>query len=220
MLVEDSRFSVGDDALCVKSGIDFFGRAYGRPARDVTFRRIHVGKGHGITVGSETSGGVANVTFEDITAHGTELGIRLKSQRGRGGAVRGITYRRVALSSIVQQCVQITLNYSNSYLPATNATATPVFEDLLLDNVSCTSASNSYLLQGLPESPIRGLRLRAVRIGPRVGGEAACEHVERCVCEQGTTPCPSCCAQGERRHEIGSPRSNTPDRRTRYTQRS
>ena len=38
-LIEDNYFNVGDDALCVKSGIDYFGRQYGRPAANILFRR-------------------------------------------------------------------------------------------------------------------------------------------------------------------------------------
>ena len=30
-LIEDNYFNVGDDALCVKSGIDYFGRKYAHP---------------------------------------------------------------------------------------------------------------------------------------------------------------------------------------------
>ena len=64
VVVEDSYFASGDDTLCVKSGIDFFGQRYNRPSRDIVFRNITTGGGYGITIGSEVSGGVENVTFE------------------------------------------------------------------------------------------------------------------------------------------------------------
>jgi polygalacturonase len=82
-------------ALGVQSGIDYFGRLFGRPSANVMFRRNVIGTGHGITVGSETSGGVSNVTFEDIVMVNTGTGVRMKSQRGRGGVVQDVTYRRV-----------------------------------------------------------------------------------------------------------------------------
>ena len=62
MLLEDSFFSVTDDAICVKSGLDWFGRTYGRPTRDVLVRRCEIAAGAGPTIGSEMSGGVENVT--------------------------------------------------------------------------------------------------------------------------------------------------------------
>lgn len=64
VVVEDSYFASGDDTLCVKSGLDFFGQRYNRPSRDIIFRNITTGGGYGITIGSEISGGVENVTFE------------------------------------------------------------------------------------------------------------------------------------------------------------
>lgn len=62
MLLEDSFFSVTDDAICVKSGLDWFGRTYGRPTRDVLVRRCEIAAGAGPTIGSEMSGGVENVS--------------------------------------------------------------------------------------------------------------------------------------------------------------
>ena len=62
-LVEDCVLSVGDDVLCVKSGIDFLGRTYGVRSENITFRNIVAGEGHGLTIGSETAAGVRNVSF-------------------------------------------------------------------------------------------------------------------------------------------------------------
>lgn len=188
-LVEDSHFSVGDDALCVKSGLDWFGRTVGRAARDIVFRRNRIGTGHGITVGSEMSGGVYNVTFEDIAMDATQTGIRMKSMRGRGGEVRGVTYRRIDMRRIEQACVQITLHYR----PAneTNASATPTFDGIVLEDVRCAAAANSFQIDGLRESPVRRLLLRNVSLGAAVGPEAACEAAQ-CACER-SPACPSCC---------------------------
>ena len=134
-LIEDNHFDVGDDALCVKSGIDWFGRQYGRPAKNILFRRNTVGRGHGITIGSEMSGGVSNVTFEDITMDNTGTGVRLKSERGRGNIVADVIYRRIHMKEIAGQCVQVTLNYGKGLKP-TNKTATPIFVRRLLNSVS------------------------------------------------------------------------------------
>ena len=192
-VVEDNYFSVGDDAMCVKSGIDYLGRAFGEPSRDIVFRRNTIGTGHGITVGSEMSAGVANVTFEDITMDQTGTGIRLKSQRGRGGVVSGVTYRNIHMRSIAGECVQVTLNYHSGLAP-TNATATPVFRDLVFENVLCERGGASYFLDGLPEQSILNLSLVNVTMGAKVGKEAACRHVV-CSCDALTAPCPSCCTK-------------------------
>eukprot|EP00928_Gymnodinium_smaydae_P012119 TRINITY_DN14409_c0_g1_i1.p1 TRINITY_DN14409_c0_g1~~TRINITY_DN14409_c0_g1_i1.p1 ORF type:complete len:466 (+),score=49.62 TRINITY_DN14409_c0_g1_i1:67-1398(+) len=191
VIVEDSTFSVGDDALCVKSGIDFFGRRYHRPSRDIIFRRIHVGAGHGITIGSETSGDISNVLFEDIDMQGTSLGIRMKSQRGRGGTVSNVTYRNIRMSEIRGSCVTVSLNYHPG-LPVTNATATPVFRGIDMDNVHCESGRSSFAIDGLPEQSILDLNFRNVSMGAKVGKETTC-HYAQCTCDARTSPCPSCC---------------------------
>ena len=111
VLVEDCHVAVADDALCVKSGIDWLGRRFGRTAENIMFRRCTIGSGEGLTIGSEMSGGVRNVTFEDISLEGTSVGIRMKSQRGRGGIVSGITYRNISMHNIATDCVRLNLDY-------------------------------------------------------------------------------------------------------------
>jgi polygalacturonase len=157
-LVEDNYFDVDDDALCVKSGRDWDGRHFGRPARDILFRNNVIGRGHGITVGSETSGGVYNVTFDNITMANTGTGIRMKSQRGRGGLVSDITYKNIHMVEIAGQCVQVTLNY-HAGLNATNKTGTPVFRNILLENVRCDKGKTSFWIDGLAEQVIENLTL-------------------------------------------------------------
>ena len=84
----------------------------------------------------------------------------------------------------------------------TNASATPVFEDITLENIDCTvsdggghTAGSSYLIEGLPESQIRALTLRNVRMAPSLK-EVACVDAE-CTCDEATVPCPSCCLKSE-----------------------
>ena len=61
VLVEDCHLQVADDALCVKRGIDWFGRTFGHPTENVLFRRCTIDSGEGLTIGSEMSAGVRNV---------------------------------------------------------------------------------------------------------------------------------------------------------------
>ena len=59
--------------------MNYNGRQYNRPSKDIIFRNITIGHGHGISVGSDTSGGVSNVTFENINMEDTANGPRIKS---------------------------------------------------------------------------------------------------------------------------------------------
>ena len=114
----------------------------------------------------------------------------MKTERGRGGVVSGVTYRNIHMQEIQGQCVQITLNY-HAGLPPTNRTGTPVFKDILLDNVRCDKGATSFYIDGLEEQSILNLTLRNVTMGPMVGKEGRCDYVD-CTCD-GLSTCPSCC---------------------------
>ena len=190
-LVEDSVFDVGDDALCVKSGIDWFGRRFGHPSRNLLFRNLSIGSGHGISIGSESSGDVFNVTFDGLRLSGTARGPRIKSQRGRGGLVDGIVYRNI-LAKEIGTAFSLSLNYHPG-LPRTNATATPRLRNVLLENITFERSSSAGELDGLGESRIENVTLRNVVY---VGGDkppafGTCMHVSG-SCEGATNVCPPC----------------------------
>lgn len=86
VLVENSSFDVGDDAICIKSGKDKDGRDRAVPCENIIIRNNIVYHGHGgVTVGSEMSSGVKNMHVSNCTFMGTDVGLRFKSNRGRGG---------------------------------------------------------------------------------------------------------------------------------------
>ena len=64
VLIERVFISTGDDNVAIKSGKDWLGRLYGRQSQNITVRDSIFGTGHGITIGSEMSGGVYDVLFE------------------------------------------------------------------------------------------------------------------------------------------------------------
>lgn len=107
VVVEDCFIDTGDDALCVKAGGNKRGRDFGVRAEDLLFRRCLIKHGHGISIGSDMSKGVRNVTFEHMRLDGTEIGIRIKSRRGRGGLIEDVTYRNISLENIMRETVQV-----------------------------------------------------------------------------------------------------------------
>jgi polygalacturonase len=161
VLIENCTFDTGDDCIALKSGMDADGRAVGIPTANVTVRRTAFLRGHGCSIGSDMSGGVVNATFEDLTFKGTNVGVRIKDQRGRGGAVKGIVYRNASMED-VGQVLQITQFYHPG-IPPTNATATPTFEDFLVQDIRATRSGAGEILC-LPESPCHGLRFERVTV--------------------------------------------------------
>ena len=193
VLIERVYISTGDDAIAIKAGKDWFGRSFGRPTRNITVRDSIIGTGHGLSIGSEMSGGVYDVLFQNISADGLGTGLRIKSQRGRGGLVANVTYRDVRLANTAGQAVQFTMNYAPG-LPPTNATATPRLYNVTVENVVSTTSKQGWFVDGLPESPLAGLTFRNVSI------LGASEYVQQCdfvdtvtsVCEGVTPSCPPC----------------------------
>lgn len=164
-LVEHCSFDVGDDAICLKSGKDEEGRRLAMPCRYITIRHCTVYHGHGgVVIGSEMSGGVHAVRVNDCMFIGTDIGLRFKSARGRGGVVEDIVMENITMSGIIHEAVSFHMfyagvegsdGYDEQQLPVTEET--PQFRDITLRNIVCQGANTTLLVNGLPELPLAGL---------------------------------------------------------------
>ncbi|MGN7761001.1 glycoside hydrolase family 28 protein [Paenibacillus sp. 22594] len=164
-LVEHCSFDVGDDAICLKSGKDEEGRRMGMPCRYITIRHCTVYHGHGgVVIGSEMSGGVHAVRVNDCLFIGTDIGLRFKSARGRGGVVEDIVMENITMSGILHEAVSFHMfyagvegseGYDGQLFPVNEAT--PEFRDISLRNIICHGAATALLVNGLPEMPLAGL---------------------------------------------------------------
>ena len=107
VVLTNSRFDVGDDGICIKSGKDKAGRDRGIPCENILVDNCIVFHGHGgFVVGSEMSGGVRNVRVSNCTFSGTDVGLRFKSARGRGGVVENIWIEDIAMNNILQETLK------------------------------------------------------------------------------------------------------------------
>lgn len=162
----------GDDCITLKSGADQWGRRMGRPTEDVVITHCIMLHGHGgVTIGSEMSGGVRNVAVSNCVFHGTETGIRIKSERGRGGVVEGI-----AVSDIVMQDVPVPFVITAFYDGRADADevrpvgeGTPRFRDLHFVNITARGARAAGMIAGLREMPIEGVAFDQVTIQAESG---------------------------------------------------
>lgn len=111
-LIVNNIFDAGDDAICIKSGKDEDGRRRAEPCQNVIVKNNTVLHGHGgFVVGSEMSGGVKNVYVTDCTFLGTDVGLRFKSTRGRGGVVEGIYIHNINMIDIPHEALLFDLFY-------------------------------------------------------------------------------------------------------------
>ena len=108
VLVINSSFDVGDDAICIKSGKNEDGRRRARPCRNLIVDNCIVFHGHGgFVVGSEMSGGVQNISVTNCRFLGTDVGLRFKSCRGRGGVVENIHISDIVMMDIPTEPLEI-----------------------------------------------------------------------------------------------------------------
>jgi polygalacturonase len=99
--IEDTYISTGDDLVAIKSGWDEYGISYGRPSYDITIRRLRGSSPFsGIAIGSEVSGGVQKVLVEDVNLYNTGIGIHVKTNVGRGGYIRDVTFKNVYMNNV------------------------------------------------------------------------------------------------------------------------
>lgn len=178
-LIVNSKFDAGDDGICIKSGKDEQGRKRGRPCENVIVDGCTVFAGHGgFVVGSEMSGGVKNVHVQNCQFLGTDVGLRFKSRRGRGGVVENIYINNVSMTGILADAIIFNLYYGGKSVIEMNADGekvnnveakpvdetTPCFRNIYISDVTCESCGRAMLFNGLPEMPIDNINLKNLTI--------------------------------------------------------
>ncbi len=172
VLIENSTFDVGDDGICIKSGRDEEGRKRGIPTEDMLVRNCVVYHAHGgFVIGSEMSGGARNLHVSDCTFIGTDIGLRFKTTRGRGGTVENVYISNIYMKNIIGEAILFDMYYAAQdpvplsgekreppkveTLPVTEAT--PQFRNFIIQHVVCNGAAKAIFVRGLPEMNVRNV---------------------------------------------------------------
>ncbi len=179
VLLVNSSFDVGDDAICIKSGKDEDGRNRARPCENLIISNCVVFHGHGgFVVGSEMSGDVRNIYVTDCRFLGTDVGLRFKSCRGRGGVVENIYVSDIVMMNIPTEPLLFDLHYGGKsaveaaeeggsefdieYVPADETT--PEFRNIHISDIVCSGAARAMYFNGIPEKPISGISVKNCKI--------------------------------------------------------
>ncbi len=180
VVIADCSFDVGDDAICMKSGKNEDGRRRGVADENIVVDGCKVYHGHGgFVVGSEMSGGVKNVWVKNCMFLGTDVGLRFKSTRGRGGIVENIFIDNICMNAIPNDALLFDLYYGGkgageetaeeiaarmaAAVPLVDET-TPQFRNISIENVICSGAKRAVYFNGLPEMPIRNVCLKNINM--------------------------------------------------------
>ncbi|QDH80195.1 glycoside hydrolase family 28 protein [Echinicola soli] len=175
-LIYNNTFDVGDDAICFKSGKNEDGRDRGMPTENVIVKNNTVYHAHGgFVVGSEMSGGVKNIHVSHCTFIGTDVGLRFKSTRGRGGVVENIHISDIDMINIPTDAIRFNMFYggnspvleedqdaedearNEAIVPVTEET--PAFRNIYMKNIRATGSGTAAFFMGLPEKSLENVRL-------------------------------------------------------------
>ena len=190
IIIRGDRLDVGygDDGLCMKARSGGAGprrtgtgRPTLRPTENVLIEDCVVYHAHGgFTIGSEMSGDVRNILVQNCSFIGTDVGLRFKTQRGRGGVVENIYVRNISMTDIVTDAISFDMYYGGAAptekggqpratKPVPVSDGTPQFRELYIEGITCRGAQRAVQLQGLPEMPIRGIHLKNISITADTG---------------------------------------------------
>ena len=171
-LVEDCSFDTGDDGICIKSGRDAEGRKRGMPTQDIIVNNCTVYHSHGgFVVGSEMSGGAKNLFVSNCTFIGSDIGLRFKTTRGRGGVVENVYVNNVNMKDIPAEAILFDMYYMAKdpvvlagekreppkveFKPVDETT--PQFRNFYFRNITCNGAAKGIFVRGIPEMHIKNI---------------------------------------------------------------
>ncbi len=186
VVLENSTFAAGDDGICIKSGKDIEGRKRGIPTENLVVRNCIVYRAHGgFVIGSEMSGGARNIFVTDCSFIGTDVGLRFKTRRGRGGVVENIFVRNITMKKILGQAILFDMYYEakdpialagekrteQKRQEVAVSEGTPRFRNFYISNVNCDGADRAIFVRGLPEMDIENIYLEHMKLATEKGIE-------------------------------------------------
>ena len=163
--ITNCHIDVGDDNVAIKSGRQNPDHP-NAACEDLVITDCQFFHGHGLSIGSETVGGVKNLKVERITFENTDHGVRIKSYEGKGGIVENASYSDLTMTN-VKTPIKITAYYPK--IPAEDTTdpvtsTTPVYRNIHIKNLTATSPKYAGFIVGRPGAPVTNVTLENVHI--------------------------------------------------------
>jgi polygalacturonase len=170
VLIEYCTLNCGDDCFTLKAGRGEDGLRIGKPTENVVIRFCLARQGHGgITVGSETAAMIRNLYVHDVVFDDTEVGLRFKTRRPRGGGGENLHYERIRMRLRLDAFrwdmlgARMYVGALADRLPALPVNRlTPVYRNIHARDIIVDSARALVRVDGIPESPMTGFHLENV----------------------------------------------------------
>ena len=179
-LIQNCSISTGDDNIALGTS------SAGVPSANIVVTNCAFGVGHGVSIGSNTAGGVSNLTVINCTFNGTDYGIRMKSNdntsggSGEGGIAQNLSYLNIGMTNIVDGAIVIYSYYASGgqfgtptsvtpYFASTQAVASatiPVWRNITISNMNATVAGGGVpgIIWASMELPATNILLSHVNI--------------------------------------------------------
>lgn len=169
--------SVGDDGICMKSSRGSKTEDSVALLKNILIARCIVLRAHGgFVIGSNTDGGMQNIYVADCNFIGSDIGIRVKSNPGRGGLVRDIYIDNINMKNIKNEAILFTTYYEDMPAGKKDKDATeaendkiPHFTDFHISNIHCEGAATAVSITGLQDVPVNKIYFENMDITANAG---------------------------------------------------
>ena len=173
-VIQDCAISTGDDNIAIGSS--------GSVSKDILVTNCFFGYGHGVSIGSFTSGGVSNLTVINCTFSNTGNGIKIKSERDRGGVVQNLNYYNITMTNVgwpiqfysyYEYGLGILTTVTPAFAASTAFTSTnpipyepPIYRNITISNLTANVPNGRppLMILGLPDYPISNVIFKAMNL--------------------------------------------------------
>lgn len=182
VLVYNCTVDVGDDGICLKPAHIGPHQTPGPSCQNIIVADCYVYRAHGgFVIGSETYGGVKNIYVHDCIFLGTDVGLRFKSARDRGGLVENLFFENIQMRNIKTDAILFDMDYRGN-APEVEmqkdltvrdekslTNRTPRLQNFYIKNIICNGAQRAIVINGLSEMPIQDVWFENVSIAAKQG---------------------------------------------------
>ena len=175
MRISNCYISVGDDCITIKSGYKY-DKSH-MPSENIAVTNCVFGRGHGgVGIGSETAGGVRNITISNCVCEGTDRGLRFKTGRGRGNVVENVRAQNVVMRGVTD-ALSVSMLYAGGDVgnPVPVDEGTPRMRNIHLSDIVAQDIKRAAVFEGLPEMPVEELSISNFVVD--AGEGISCSHV-------------------------------------------
>lgn len=174
VIIYNCTVNAGDDGICMKSSGGKGGDNF--ELENILIANCIVFQSHGgFVIGSNTDGGMRNIFVSDCNFIGSDIGVRVKSNGGRGGVVKDIYVQNIQMKDIVNAAISFDTYYEDMQVGRTvDSTGKmrnkiPAFRDFHFKNISCDGARSAIYINALPEMPAQKISFENITISANEG---------------------------------------------------